>query len=196
MEFNDILRKRRSTRRFSSTQVKQEDLDDILLAGLSAPIGSNLNRDIHITVLQDADIMQKLCAAQEVRMKDRDLARKIKGDVVSAGNEQPVPLPFYGAPTVIIVSHRAQTIQPGIEYANATSVVHTMHLAATAQGLGSVYVWGIFEAMRMNPEMDCTSLLKLPDAFSPLMGLMVGYPDKPLAIRDIDEKKFPIVYLR
>ena len=51
-----------------------------------------------------------------------------------------------------------------------------MHLAATALGLGSVFMWGSLEAMRVIPELDNTSILNLPEGFEPLIGLAVGYP--------------------
>jgi len=195
MEFNKVLRERRSTRKYSSEQITKAELDEILLAGINAPIGSNLYKDIHITVIQDKDVMAKMCAAANLRLKDRAVYEKLAGEIIAGGKELPQPIPFYGAPTVIIVSHRAQTIQPGIEYANVTSVVHTMHLAATNLGLGSVYVWGILESMRLNPELDRTALLNLPDDFFPLMGLMVGYPANPLVEQDFIPEKIPVNYI-
>lgn len=85
------------------------------------------------------------------------------------------PDPFYGAPAVIFVSHRKQELQPGIEYANAAGIVTAMHLAATALGLGSVYIWGVLEAMRVYPQFDHTDLLQLPEGFEPLLGLAIGH---------------------
>ncbi|MCL2217178.1 MAG: nitroreductase family protein [Defluviitaleaceae bacterium] len=195
MEFNSVLRKRRSVRKFLPGQMTEPELDEILLAGISAPIGSNLYKDIHITVVQDKDIMLKMSLANDARMKDSKIAEEIMGYYASGEKEKPAPLPFFGAPTVIVVSHRAQTLQPGIEYANVTSVVQTMHLAATSLGIGSVYIWGIFEAMRLNPKLDYTGLLKLPGNFSPLMGLVVGYPAKPLNEQEIKPDRIPVNYI-
>ncbi|MDR2443663.1 MAG: nitroreductase family protein [Deltaproteobacteria bacterium] len=185
MEFNTVLRLRRSVRKFQERQVEQAVLNEILKAGQSAPIGSNLYRDLHLTILKDRLIMKSLYAAQEKQLQDTVFADKVVKEVLNSGNDPPTRVPFYGAPVVIDVSHRLQELQPGIEIANVTSVVQTMHLAATNLGLGSVYVWGIFESMRMHPELDQTSLLNLPENFRPLMGLMLGYPAKPLIERDI-----------
>ena len=76
----------------------------------------------------------------------------------------------------IFVSHREQDLQPGIEWANVTSVINQMHLEATNLGLGSVYMWGALESMRMIPELDNTELLNLPKGFKPLIALAIGYP--------------------
>ncbi|MDR2356984.1 MAG: nitroreductase family protein, partial [Oscillospiraceae bacterium] len=158
MEFNEILKKRRSCRKFADAQITKAELDEILLAGINAPVGSNLCRDIHITVVQDRNVLEALCAASNKRLQDRATLRKLTEEIDSE-KDTPTAVPFYGAPTVVIVSHRTQDLQPGIEYANVTSVVQTMHLAATNIGLGSVYVWGILEAMRLFPELDNSALL-------------------------------------
>lgn len=73
-----------------------------------------------------------------------------------------------------------------------------MHLAATDMGLGSCYMWGALESMRMLPEYDHTDLLGLPEDYEPLMALAVGYPTEasgaggfrhpPLEINYIPEK--------
>ncbi len=61
-----------------------------------------------------------------------------------------------------------------------TTVTNQMHLAATNLGLGSVYMWGALESMRLFPELDHTDVLELPDGFEPLIALAVGYPEKEL----------------
>ena len=195
MDFDEVLRKRRSTRTYLDEPLKAEEIDAVLLAGANAPIGSNLIRDVHLTVLTDKAVMSLLCDAADLRHSDQEYYQKVAGEIIAAGKERPHNKPFYGAPAVIIVSHRRQDLQPGIEYANVTSVVHTMHLAATSLGLGSVYVWGILEAMRLNPELDRTSALGLPPDFEPLMGLMLGRPKLPLKDRPLTPGKLPVNYV-
>jgi nitroreductase len=93
---------------------------------------------------------------------------------------------------VIFVSHRNQTVQPGIEFANAACVVYSMHLAATELGLGSVFMWFALESMRELPELDHSRLLNLPDGFAPLMGIAVGHPAKPLRARPLNPDKISV----
>ena len=83
--------------------------------------------------------------------------------------------PFYHAPLVIFISHKKQDLQPGIEWANVSSVALSMQLEATSLGLGSCFMWGALEASRVLPKFDRTSLLDLPDNFEPLLGLAIGY---------------------
>lgn len=99
---------------------------------------------------------------------------------------------FYNAPTVLFVSHREQDLQPGIEWANVTSIINQMHLKATDLGLGSVYMWGALESMRMIPELNNTKLLNLPDGFKPLIALALGYPIEELKERPIRHKNITI----
>ena len=194
MEFKQVWKRRRSTRNFQSRQIAGAELDAILLAGCSAPVGSNFYRDVHLTMVQDKETLMELSAALRRRMGDRTALEKITGEI-EGEKSAPASAPFYGAPTVIVVSHRAQDLQPGIEYANAACVAQTMHLAATDLGLGSVLAWGVFEAMRLYPQLDRSALLRLPEGFSPLLGLMVGYPVRPLEEREIKPDKLSVNYV-
>jgi nitroreductase len=199
MEFSKVLEMRHSSRKFRDVQITKAEIDAILLAGCNAPVGSNLYRDVHITVVQDKTVLEKLNAATFRRMQDPQMRQKLEkiiGEMSERAKESaPAAVPFYGAPTVILVSHRNQDLQPGIEYANVTSIVQIMHLAATNLGLGSVFVWGILESMRMYPDLDRSALLNLPDGFSPLMGLIVGYPVKPLEERELKADKISINFI-
>jgi nitroreductase len=195
MDFDEVLIRRRSNRRFKDEQIKKAELDRLLLAGCSAPVGSNLYRDLHMTVVQDKKILHALNAAFGKRLQDREAVKKITGDMPRTARDAAAILPFYGAPTVIILSHRSQELQPGIEYANTACVAMAMHLAAVNLGLGSVLAWGALEAMRIYPELDNSALLGLPEGFVPLMGLMVGYPAAPPAARDLDPEKIAVDYI-
>lgn len=195
MDFDEVLRRRRSNRKFTDEQINKAELDKLLLAGCSAPVGSNLYRDLHMTVVQDKQILHALHTAFGRRLRDREAMKKIAGAMPRTARDASAILPFYGAPTVIILSHRRQELQPGIEYANTACVAMTMHLAAVNLGLGSVLAWGVFEAMRLYPELDNSALLGLPAGFVPLMGLMVGYPAEPPGERDLDPKKIAVDFI-
>ena len=193
MEFEKLLRVRQSTRKYQDKQIPQEHLQKIIDAANYAPIGSNLYKDVHLTIVQDQNILIKLCEAAWKRFSTRQKVEEIAGDTLDKSDDRPLerhPNLFYGAPTVIFVSHRKQNLQLGIEWANVTSVVNQMHLAATDLGLGSVYMWGALESMRMIPELDHTELLQLPDDFEPLIGLAVGYPEKELEAREMKHLPF------
>ena len=181
MEFDKVLSIRQSTRRYLAKQIESEQISAIIEAANRSPVGSNLYKDIHITVVQDQKKLLYLCEAAWKRFSSKDKVKEIAGDTVTEerANDR-TPNLFYGAPTVFFISHRKQNLQAGIEWANVTTVTNQMHLAATNLGLGSVYMWGALESMRLFPELDHTDVLELPDGFEPLIALAVGYPEKEL----------------
>lgn len=179
MDFCELLNLRQSTRKFQSAPVKKEDIEKILAAADRAPVGSNRYEDIHLTVMEDQQKLLYLCEAAWKRFSSKAKIREIAGDTASEA-ELKKPNLFYDAPVVIFISHRKQTAQPDIEWANAAVIATIMHLEATNVGLGSVFMWGALESMRLFPELDHTSALELPEGFAPLLALAVGHPVAPL----------------
>ncbi len=195
MEFEKILKMRQSTRKFQERQISEEQLQALIDAANRAPVGSNLYQDVHLTVVQDQDLLLKLCEAAWKRFSSREKIEEITGKIEDRSYneaEHQRPNLFYGAPTVIFVSHRKQDLQPGIEWANTTSVINQMHLEAINLGLGSVYMWGALESMRMFPELDHTDLLQIPENYEPLIALAVGYPEKELEERELRHQPFEV----
>ncbi len=177
MEYLDLAKMRNSCRRYTNEEVCEEDLNKIILAANSAPIGSSRYDDIHLTIVKNRKILDELAIAVQERFKDKETIAKIIGTV----NGPEVPTkgkddPFYHAPVVIFISHRKQDLQPGIEWANVSAVALSMQLEAISLGLGSCFMWGALEASRVLPKFDRTSLLNLPDDFEPLLGLAIGHP--------------------
>ena len=195
MDYFELLRCRKSTRKFSEDQISQNNLSDILAAANSAPVGSNLYKDIHLTAVQSRDVLDRLSEAAAKRWEDKAKMKEIIGDTPNIELSQKAFDPFYGAPTVIFVSHREQDLQPGIEFSNVACITHAMHLAAVNLGLGSVFIWGVLEAMREIPELDNTAVLNLPDGFKPLIGIAIGHPAAELSARDLKADKISINYL-
>lgn len=196
MEFEKVLQLRQSTRKYLPKQISDDQLQALLEAANRAPVGSNLYKDIHLTVVQDQEILLKLCEAAWERFSRRQKLEEIAGDTLDKTTKVSRNNLFYDSPTVIFVSHRKQDLQPGIEWANVTSVVNEMHLAATNMGLGSVYMWGALESMRMIPELDHTELLEIPEGFEPLIALAIGYPADELKTRAISHEMITTNYIK
>lgn len=193
MEYLDIAKIRSSCRKYTSEEVSEEDLEKIILAANTAPIGSSRYNDIHLTVVKNRDVLDELALAVQERFKDKETISKIIGDV--NGPEIPVKGkddPFYHAPIVIFISHRKQTLQPGIEWSNVSSVGLAMHLEAASLGLGSCFMWGALEASRVLPKFDKTYLLNLPDGFEPLLGLAIGHPYNEPKKRNLSNTKISL----
>lgn len=160
MELMEAIATRKSTRGYKAEQITDEALNAILNAGSAAPIGMGAYNTVHLTVIQKAELLDKITEA----------AGKLYNN--------PNMKPFYGAPTLIIVSGKPNEKAPGIEMANTGCVMENMALAATDLGLGNVYLLAFAAALLA--DKDLLKELKLPDGFVPCAGLAVGYSTEPL----------------
>lgn len=157
METKEAINKRVSVRHFLDKQITNEELTTLLQAGSKAPIGMSKYQEMHITVIQDKEFLNELNAAAENYFNQ-------KGKRL-----------FHGAPTGIIVSGKP-TNYYGMEYDNGACVLENIHLMATDLNLGAVYLKGVVDFFKSNP--NYLKRLNLPEGFIVLAGMAIGYPDK------------------
>jgi nitroreductase len=79
----------------------------------------------------------------------------------------------------------------GLEVASAACIADTMLIAATDIGLASIYLCALVEGF--NAEPDLIKELGLPDGFSPIAGILLGYTDE-LAVERKLEIKLKVNY--
>lgn len=152
----ECIAARRSVRQFDGKPVEQEKLKAIVQAALYAPTGMRLYESLHLTVLASPSGVKKFT----------ELARAQSGD--------PDADPVHNAGALIVVSGKRP--DQHIEFANAACMIENMLLAATDLELGSLYVHGAINAMRgSEQEKMFRKLLQLPDAFTPIGSVAVGY---------------------
>lgn len=175
METLQAMELRRSTRAYQSEQISGDLLEKVVHAGQIAPIAMGEYDKLHITVVQNAALLEKMTAAA----------------AQAFGN--PNMKPFYGAPTVIIVSGTERKT-PHLEYADTACIIENMHVAATDLGLGSVYLWAFIGPVKADPEL--VKALELPEGFTPLSALAVGYPAQPLTQRAGERKTVSVNSLK
>lgn len=164
MEFTDVIKLRQSVRAFRPEQVTDEQVQAVLEAAYNAPVSMGKTDNIHLTVVQNPEILDKLNA--------------VFSQVV--GN--PDAKPTYGAPTLIYVSAPSSN-EDILNGANAAVVVENMLLAAVNQGLGGVYLFGISQATQGRPEP--AQLLGLPEGFRTVSAIALGYPAQEPAPRQL-----------
>ena len=112
------LKTRRSCRKYRSEQIKEEELDAILEAGMYAPTGMGMQSPL-IVAIQDK--------------KTRDLLSKMNADIMGTDTD-----PFYGAPTVLVVladKERRTYLDDG------NMVISNLLNAAHAVGVDSCYIY-------------------------------------------------------
>ncbi|MBS5520853.1 MAG: nitroreductase family protein [Clostridiales bacterium] len=158
MEFLEAACRRRSVRAYKNIPVTKKDLDYVVQCASLSPVGMGAYDCIHITVINDAGLIDAI---------DKAAARKL-------GREDAHPV--YGAPALVVVSTKPGKIPiPGIESANCGCIMQTMMLAAADIGLGSVYLLAAAEALANDPTL--VDALGLPEDFKPTAIMALGYPD-------------------
>ena len=159
VETLEVLKNRRSIRKFKPEQISADELDAVLDAGTFAPNGGG-RQGFVIVAVQDPAAVAKL---DELNAKALNAA--------PAGTH-----PYYGAPTVLLVLSTDASVTP-VE--DCSAITCNMLNAAYAIGLGSCWVHRCKEIVE-SPEGK--ALLKkwgLPENVRGVSSVALGYPDCP-----------------
>ncbi len=108
---------RRSWRSYEDRQIEEKQLEQIVQCGLWAPSAMN-QQSWHFTVVQNKQMIQRLTQG----------CQKMMGVETD---------PFYGAPTLILVTGKEGNIAP---VADCALAMENMFLAAASLGLGSCWI--------------------------------------------------------
>ena len=150
---HELLKSRRSIRRYKPEQVSEELLDAVLEAGLYAASGMNTQNTIMVAVRDK---------------ETRDQLQGMNAAVMGTEND-----PFYGAPCVVVVlaePERYTAVEDG-----ALVMGNLMH-AAYEIGVGSCW---IHRARQMFDSDEGKALLKawgLPETMKGVGNCILGYP--------------------
>lgn len=115
MDFEEILRKRTSVRKFSDNKIEQEKLDKILEAGRLAPTAKN-NQPIKIYVVQSEEGIKKIDKSTKCR---------------------------YGASTILIICGNKEEAYHKENYSTyeMDSSIVTTHMMLEATNIGVDNIW-------------------------------------------------------
>lgn len=157
MEALEAIAKRTSSRKFKEIQISEDNLQTILKAGMSAPVGSGAYDSLHILIVQNQNIFSKINAAVT------ELIFKMTGKKMDKN---------FGAPTMIFVSSKP-AMMPGLEYANTACVLENMAIAATSLGIDNIIWGGAAAAVEQNAELQ--KILEIPEGYKPILCISLGY---------------------
>lgn len=161
----DALFCRKSIRSYTSEKISRDQLELILKAAYSSPVARARYDSLHLTVIEDANLLTQIDRAAFEYM----------------GYQQH---PLHEAPTFVLVSSSALEEELGnVEYSNAAIQVHSMGLAATELGIGCCYIWGSVRAINTHPEL--IEQLNLPEGFVPCCGIVLGATSENYTEHDI-----------
>ena len=148
MEFESVIRERKSTRLFSSKALEEEKLLKILEAGRLAPTAKD-TQAIKIIVVRSEEGIKKIDKATICR---------------------------YKAPTVLIVCSKkddAFNKKNGHSYTDIDSSIVNTHMMLEATNLGVDNIWiGYFDEHILKEEFD------IEEDMVPVCMLMLGYKSK------------------
>ena len=124
LEALENLKTRRSIRSYKKEQIKDEELNLVLEAGTYAPTAMGLQSPLIVAIQNPEDVAEM-----------NRLSAKVMGT-----NPRPGTLPYYGAPTIIVVFATKRARNELLGTLDASSVITNMLNAAHAVGLGSVWI--------------------------------------------------------
>lgn len=150
----ETIRGRRTVRSYGPKQIPDEILEELLRAGRYAPSALGMQKR-HFTVIQNGELMADIVSAT----------------VKNGGKFVPGHVPFYHAPTVLVLSVPREAMC-GREDA-ACSVMNILN-AAYSLGLGTCYICSANPGLN-DPEI--MGRLRLPEHYAPVGCVCVGYPD-------------------
>lgn len=172
MELTKILNTRKSIRSFTGEAISDEAMNKILHAANVSPVGMGKYNSIHITVVQNKEILSEI---------EQNTAAIFKVDNRSF---------LYHAPQLIIIS-TSETDNVG--YSNAAIIAHDMILAAVDEEIGACHIWGCMMALTTNPEL--IKKLNIPDGFTPSCAVALGKTTETYSERNISENRININYI-
>lgn len=156
----DLLKTRRSIRKYQSKQVEKEKIDAIIKGALMAPSSKN-RKPWEFIIVEDQEKLEKLSQCRE------------NGSQLLAG-----------APLAIVVAVDGEPYDVWIEDASIAAII--MQLTAHSLGLGTcwVHVKGRQYKDDIASEAYIKKILEIPDSPKILCMIAIGYPDEVKAPHD------------
>lgn len=166
----EAIAKRKSTRAYRPEKISEEILNEIIKAGCSAPVAMAQYESLHITIIQNEEMISRINEMTSAMFSIRTGVKKNTD---------------FGARTMLLVSSKHTMLPPEMEYANVGIVVENMIIAATDLGVDSVVLGGAPAIISENEEL--VQELGIPNGFRPVLGAFLGYAvvDEPAKVHTI-----------
>ena len=149
-----VLKTRRSCKKYKSQHVPRHLIDEIVACGLNAPTGRNLQAPIFVVVTNDS-VVAKLS--------------KLNADVMGAKGD-----PFYGAKDVIVVF--ASKVAHTYVYDGSVAMTNLMN-SAYSLGVGSCWIHRAKEVFYSPEGKQLLAEWGITDDVEGVGFCVLGYPD-------------------
>ena len=157
----DVIRKRRTVRRFTDEEVTDEQVETILEMGMYAPTYMN-RQPWHFVVIRDKELQGQLGETLGVR-------------------------PYIQEASVVIAVYGAPDISSTWDL-DGSAAVENMLIAATALGLGSAWAGSRANLAWKEAEELMQAALKVPSGFRAFSLVCLGHEAKTVAPHTKDER--------
>lgn len=156
---------RRSIRAYKPEQIKADDLQLILKAGMFAPSAMN-QQSWHFTIVQNQEMIQKInqtLRAFYLKSGNKRFEEMAKSEKFNV---------FYNAPTLIIVSGDEKAIAPQCD---CTLAMGNMFLAASSIGIGSCWIHALTQLGNAEEGNTLINALGIPQGHKIFTSGIFGY---------------------
>lgn len=160
-----IILNRRSIRAYKQEQLKDDELQLILEAGIYAPSAIN-EQPWHISAVQNKELLNKIneaCKEIVLKLPNHPAAERAKDPNFSI---------FYHAPALIIVSGSDKAIAP---QADCVLAMENMFLAAASLEIGSCWINAVINLLNSESGKELRSELGIPEGFKTYSAGSFGY---------------------
>lgn len=193
MDAYELIRTRRSTRKYLSRQVEAEAMNLIIEAGRYAPSGGN-NQTTHFLVIQDPAVLNQLAVMVKQEFSKMEVTEGMYASMASAirASKGEHYVFHYNAPALIVTANR---IDYGNNIADCACALENMMIMANALNLGSCWI-NQLRWLNNNPAiLDYMYQLGMTSNERVYGALALGYPDTEdgLPIRTPLERKGNLV---
>ena len=158
----DILKTRRSVKKFNDKKVSKDDLENILSAAVNAPTGMNAQSP-KILVIQRKDIIERFSKWNK-SFYPEELQSQLPVDFD----------PFYNASTLIIVL-ADKTFNTYVE--DGSLVIGNILNAASSLGIGSCWIHRAKEEFDSLQGKELLKVWNLSENYVGIGHVVLGYPD-------------------
>lgn len=173
-ELLELIKNRRTIRKYRNEQITDEELNQILEAGIHAPSAGGAQR-ARIVALQNREISAELGRINVGVMKLAKVGH-VSAEQPSIIDNPSLPSGFYGAPTVCVIFHRKDNIY---SMADSFCCAENMILEAADLGVASAIIGRAEQTFDTDPGRQLMKEWDIPEDYIARCFVLLGYIDGP-----------------
>lgn len=172
MDFFELVKYRRSIRKYEERQIAREDLERIIEAGSFAPNAGGGQRSM-LVAIRDRQLSEHLGKLNVAMMRrDKLIGGHVSDDQPSIIDDPTIKSGFYGAPTVVVVFAQGNFLY---SIPDAFCCAENMVLAATELGISSCIIARAEETFYNDYGKALMAQWGVPENYAPRCFVLLGY---------------------